>query len=102
MTSQPLPEHLRPLFWDYDFGRLDWTGDQNLIIARILQEGGDQAAAWLQQQVGPVDLARWIREHRGRGLDPRRLRFWQLILDLPETEVRAWIQETKSSPGKVQ
>jgi hypothetical protein len=34
----------------------------------------------------------WIRQHRGRSLSRRQLRFWQLILDLPREEVDAWLE----------
>jgi hypothetical protein len=37
-------------------------------------------------------LARWLRERRGRGLDPRQMRYWQVILDLPAQEVDQWIE----------
>ncbi len=40
MTSGPLPEHLRRLFWDYDFERLAWPDSRDLVIARILQKRG--------------------------------------------------------------
>ena len=102
MVSQSMPEDLRPLFWDHDFDRLAWPADADFIIARVLQEGDDKATVWLQRQMSAAELATWIRAHQGRGLDPRRIRFWQLILDLPDNEVVTWIRESNASPGKVQ
>ncbi len=100
--SQPLPEHFRPLFWDYDFAQLAWPADRDFVIARILQEGDDRANKWLYDELGPADLANWIRERGGRGLDPPRLRFWQVILDLPQDQVDVWVQQARAVPGKVQ
>ncbi len=95
---EPLPEHLRPLFWDYDFERLGWPGDRDLVIARILEKGGDEALRWLLSMIEEQELRSWIGRRQGRGLDVRRLRFWQLILDLPEEEVTRWIEELLVEP----
>jgi hypothetical protein len=92
VVNQPLPESLRPLFWDYDFEQLGWPEHRDFVIARILQNGGDDAIAWLHEVVGDTELARWLRERRGRGLDPRQMRYWQVILDLPAQEVDQWIE----------
>ena len=94
-TGTPLPELLRPLFWDHSFEGLYWPTHRDLVIARVLQSGGSEAVAWLRKTVGDIDLASWIREHDGRGLDARQLRFWQTILDLPESDVTRWVKEAK-------
>ncbi len=101
MRIDTLPEHLRPLFWDHDFARLAWPADRDLVIARILQEGDDRANVWLYRELGSTELATWIRDRHGRGLDPRRLRFWQVILKLPEPEVERWLRDARATPGKV-
>lgn len=98
MTKGGLPEHLRPLFWDYDFERLAWPASRDLVIARILQNGGDDAIRWLRDNLGDAELSRSIRQSRGQGLDPRRLRFWQLVLDLPSEEVEAWLEHLRTLP----
>ena len=100
MTVQRLPEVLRPLFSDYGFDRLEWPASRDLVIARILQNGGDDEIRWLRQCVSNADLGTWIREHQGGRLDPRRLRFWQLMLDLPEEEVTRWIEALRALPSQ--
>ena len=101
VTSEHLPEHLRPLFWDYDFDRLVWPASRDLVIARILQNGGDDAVRWLRDNLGDAELSGWIRQSRGQGLDPRRLRFWQLVLDLPSDEVEVWLEHLRTLPRSV-
>jgi hypothetical protein len=93
-----LPERLEPLFWEYDFRQLSWQADSDLIIARVLASGGWQAITWLRQQMGSEALRRWIVEHRGRGLDPPRLRFWELVLGLPHRQVNEWLARMKGDP----
>jgi hypothetical protein len=88
----PLPGHLKPLFWDYEFQRLRWGTDRDLIIARVLASGDWKATGWLRRRVDSEALRAWIEARHGRGLDPRRLRFWELILDLPHRRVNEWLR----------
>jgi hypothetical protein len=43
-------------------------------------------------------MREWIRERRGRALSRKQLRFWQLILGLPEAEVDAWLEAREQDP----
>jgi len=97
-ASEPLPETLRVLFWEYDFEDLSWEEDRDLIFRRVLSEGPWEAVQWLRRRAGDSAVRHWIREHGGRPLSPRQLRFWQLILDLPEAEVDAWVETRRSDP----
>ena len=91
-----LPDCPRPLFWEYDFPALTWETDQDLIIGRILTSGGWEATRWLRARVSARDLRDWIKHRRGRGLSPRQLRFWELVLRLPRREVTGWLND----PGR--
>jgi hypothetical protein len=92
-TKQPrLPALLRPLFWDYDFKILTWDDDRDLIIARVLALGTWEAITWLRAHLGDQTLREWIKHHRGGGLSPRQLRFWELMLNLPHRQVNAWLR----------
>lgn len=87
-----LPSFLKPFFWDTEFSRLKWSSHQDFIIQRILTEGNWKAVQWLRRRIGDEVLQAWILQHKGRGLDKRRLRFWELILPLPHKTVNAWLQ----------
>ena len=91
-----LPRSLRPLFWDYDFARLTWNADRDLIIARILAAGNWDAIRWLCRRVPDPELRGWLQHRRGAGLSNRQLRFWELILGLPHRQVNAWLAQ----PGR--
>jgi len=86
-----LPKQLRPCFWDYDFARLSWEEDRELVIARVLATGSWEAIQWLRAQLGDPALREWLQRRRGAGLSPRQLRFWQLMLGLPRRQVDAWL-----------
>jgi hypothetical protein len=92
-----LPARLRPFFWDHDFDALSWNRDRDLVIARLLTRGTWTAQNWLRAKLGDDALREWIVAHRGRSLSPRQLRFWQLILALPDDRVSAWIEGKRAS-----
>ena len=89
----PLPEILREQFWDYDFKTLDWDSDRDLIIARTLAVGTWDAVRWLRRQLDAATLRDWLIAHDGAGLDPKQLRFWELIVDVPHRLVEAWLSD---------
>lgn len=97
-SEHHLPEELRSLFWEHEFDRLSWTEDRDLIFRKVLADGPWPAVQWLRQQGGDDAIRSWIEEHRGRGLDKKQLRFWQLILELPAERVDGWLLERAGNP----
>lgn len=96
--NMPLPDFLKKFFWDYDFQKLMRPGDRDLIIGQILQVGDWRSIGWSREQIGDDDLKHWILKHRGRGLSPRQMRYWQVILDLPDEQVNQWMQAIAEAP----
>lgn len=88
---------LNPLFWDVDFETLSWEGHRNFIIQRVLMHGSLAMLRWLREKIGDQALADWIVMHQGGGLSPRQLRYWELILDLPNTQVDGWVEARRES-----
>jgi hypothetical protein len=86
-----LPDLLRPFFWEYDFDALIWEDDRELIIGRVLTSGDWNALIWLRSHAGDHSLREWIERHRGSGLSPQKLRFWELVLGLPHRQVNTWL-----------
>ncbi|MBI3822479.1 MAG: hypothetical protein HY289_07345 [Planctomycetes bacterium] len=93
VCATKLPRTLRPFFWDYDFARLSWEADRDLIIARILAVGDWASLRWLRRRFPDNELRAWLIRRRGAGLSNRHLRFWELILDLPRRQVNAWLAD---------
>lgn len=93
--TSDLPGFLRPLFWDYEFDALTWEEDHDLVMKRILASGGWEAIRWLQSMAGDLNLKTWILNHKGAGLSPQRLRFWELILNLPHRQVNIWLASVR-------
>lgn len=92
-----LPDFLRPFFWDVDFDRLDWDAHREYIAGRILESGNWNAIRWLRTTWGDDSLRAYLLTRKGRGLNPRQLRYWQVVLDLPSAEVDEWIDHLKAT-----
>lgn len=97
MDKKSLPKNLKPYFWDYSFSKLSLHSDSELIIRRILSNGSGQAVNWLRSQFGDLHLRNWVISQKGRGLSPRQLRFWELILDLPHKQVNQWVKTARTT-----
>lgn len=93
-----LSELLRRYFWEYDPARLTWETSRHTILLRLLQHGGWDAVQWLRANLADEEIRDFLVRRRGRGIDPKRLRFWGLILDLPREEVDTWIAAARSDP----
>ena len=89
--SVRLPQQLKPLFWEFDFHRLSWGQHRDLVILKVLSAGGLADWKWLRGQMSTRELRNWIIAQHGRGLTPRQLSFWQVVLGIPASEVRRWL-----------
>jgi len=88
-----LPARLHHLFWEYDPRKLRWPADRDLVIGKILAHGTWDDLRWLRAAVSDDDLRGWILRARGRSLSPPQIRYWQLILGLPDDEVDRWLSD---------
>lgn len=93
-----LPASLQKYFWEYGTEGLDWERSRHTIILRLLQSGGMDAVIWLRSHLSDGEIRDFLIRRQGRGIDPRRLRFWGLVLDLPRSTVDRWIAAAKAHP----
>jgi hypothetical protein len=98
--TPPLSDLLRRYLWEYNPAQLSWEKGRQTILARLLQIGGWDAVRWLRTNVSDEELREFLVRRRGRGLDPKRLRFWGLVLDLPAEQVDAWIATHRDNPWR--
>jgi len=97
-TKTSLPNSINSFFWDYDFQDLTWMSDRDLITSRLLQAGDWRSICWLREQIDDEELRGWIIEHKGGGLSPRQLRYWQVTLELPSELVDDWVHAARENP----
>ena len=89
---------LQAFFWDMDFRSMSLKTDADFIIGRLLAEGTWDAVTWLRQRMGDEAIRQWFMRYGGRGLTPRPLRFWELVLGLDPRKVNQWIARQKEDP----
>jgi len=97
MNEDHTSSAIKSAFWDVDYRAISRDSHRDFIIRRILNTGSIDMLHWLHRTVGKQTLAAWPIEKQGAGLSPRRLRFWQLILDLPVEEVNNWVENQRRS-----
>lgn len=84
-------------FWDVDGKDLSWEKHPDFIIRRILQFGDFNAVRWLRLQMGDRALQKWLIQHNARGLSPRQIRYWSLILDIDALLADHWVKTARES-----
>jgi hypothetical protein len=97
-VAAELPGSLRELFWDYDADGLSWERSKHTIVLRLLQSGGMDAVMWVRSRMTDEELRDFLVRRQGRGVEPRRLRFWGLVLDLPRDQVDSWVATARANP----
>jgi hypothetical protein len=97
-TAADIPANLRQYFWEYSADDLSWEQSRHTIVLRLLQSGGLDAAIWLRSRMSDADLREFIERRQGRGIGPRRLRFWGLVLNIPRERVDGWIGLVQNNP----
>ena len=97
-AERALPPAVKALLWEYPAGQLTWEREGDLIIGKVLMYGDWESVRWLIGTAGHEGIRQWLERRRGRGLDARRLRFWENILGLKHREVSQWIEEQKGEP----
>lgn len=95
--SGRLPAALHHLFWDLQARRLTWNRDQDQIVARVLARGGWREMRILRRRLGDAALGDWMMRHEARGLSAARVRFWELVLDLPKAKADRWVRSARAT-----
>jgi hypothetical protein len=96
-TAAGIPRSLAPCFQEYDLEQLDPEEHSDLILERTLARGDRQAARWLWQRYGRVQMRAWLQRDGARRLPWRRYTLWCVLLDLPRQphprnrENRIWL-----------
>ena len=90
MVTDLLP--VAKYFWDSDITSLSWERNKNFIIRRILEHGDYDSLHWLRAQLGDAGLRAWIIARNGKGLTPRQVRYWALILDIESHLADQWVK----------
>lgn len=95
--KEALPEDIMGLFWDCDQVDVSISEHESFMVGRILDRGDWNAISWLRKEIGDKAIREWLERKHGGQLDARKLRFWELLLGLPDTIVDEWISRNRWS-----
>jgi hypothetical protein len=91
-----LPRALAALLWDHPGQRISLECDSDLIIRRVLAEGGLQHVRLIRRRAGDDAIRDVLLRSEARGLSPQRIRFWQLLLGIPRGRADAWVRAARA------
>ncbi len=97
--QDPLPEFLRPLFWEVDFDQLCVQGHERYVIERVLDYGDLPEVKWMMERFSGDEIVQTLR--RSRGLSPKSANFWAFILGVPREEIRCLSTSFRQRPGRI-
>ncbi len=102
MSPQPdnasrLPPGLYRFFWEYDQQRLDIRKHCELIMARIMARGDQQAMVWLRKVYSEEKIRNFLFKKGWKVLPPRELNYWALVSGVSERQRRELLQKAKDT-----
>jgi len=84
---------LKHFFWEYDLKELDPIADEYLILKKVLMYGSVKDLKNFIGIFGKKKVKDFLLKTKGKGIDKRRLRFYEVIFDLPKREVDHWLKD---------
>jgi hypothetical protein len=95
--GRALPGTLGRLFWDLPGKALSLDRDRDLVVRRVACEGGLREIRLLRARIGDAAIRAILERTQARGLSPQRIRFWQLLLELPARRADSWVRAAGQS-----
>jgi hypothetical protein len=89
-----IPNNLRVFFWDVDAASLDPRKYPDYVIGRILEQGTQEAVAWMKATFREEEIKKVISADRR--LSPKSATYWALMYDIPVERVAALSHESVS------
>lgn len=96
-TPTPLPNFLRPYFWEVNFENLRLPEREVYVLERLLEYGDDEAIRWLKRHFSFETIAGVVR--RSRRISRNTANLWALALDIPRDEITCFSKPFPQMPG---
>lgn len=82
-----IPNNLRPFFWEVDPDSFDPHDHGEYVIGRLLEQGTDEAIAWMKATFREDEIKKVIREDCH--LSPKSATYWALVYGIPNEQITA-------------
>lgn len=79
-----IPSAMRPLFWSYEFEKLDPEKDKRLIIMQVINYGNWEDWKWLLKNYGREEIKKAIQDAPASSFRPQALKLITLLLEAAE------------------
>ena len=93
MENFEIINRFKHLFWQYRLDSLSVDKHKEFIIHKVLCCGTISDINELRDIFGDKEIREVILKSKGRGIEKRRLRFFETIFDLPHEEVDRWLAD---------
>lgn len=80
-----LPKHLKKIFWEIDFDKIDPDKKHEYILQRILDHGDNVATDWMWKSFDVEEIKSCLR--KSRALSRKSANFWALILNIQKDQI---------------
>jgi hypothetical protein len=77
-----LPERLKPIFWSWDFDKIDIEKNKRTIIVQVLNYGKMRDWQWLTDTYGRDNLKATIVEMPTSEFSPRTVELFKLVFGI--------------------
>ncbi len=81
----PIPERLRPFFWDVDISTVDVYKHKRFIIERLLKYGTSEEIKWLLKTYQDSDIIETLKI--SKNIDRKTANYWALHYGIKKEEV---------------
>lgn len=86
MKPAAKPSHLKPIFWDIDFGKLDVKKYPRYVIERVLEYGDLPQVRWMLKAYPRPKIKEVVKQSRQLSL--KSANFWADYYQLPKNQIR--------------
>jgi hypothetical protein len=90
---------LRPLFWSYDFSRIDLERHRKMIIVQVLNYGTFNQWRWLIETYGREAVRMVLQQIPATEIKPRTRRLVTLVFDAPRFNYAPRGSQKRVLPG---
>jgi hypothetical protein len=93
----PIPEFLKPFFWEYAHKNIDTMRHASTIMARIMERGSWEAMIWLKKTYSWEQIINFLINRGKDSLPPRELNYWLLISGVSSEDWRKLVDSAKAN-----
>ena len=85
-SNNKLPDFFKPLFWSYDFSKINLQDDRERIVINTINYGDWEHWQWLIKYYGKAEIQKIIRNSPASEFRKRAFKLISLLLKIKKTK----------------